>query len=37
MHDQIKSARGGKRLGSGRKSQNKVRVSYRLAPDVAWD
>ncbi|MBP9869886.1 MAG: hypothetical protein KBC53_00105 [Nitrosomonas sp.] len=35
MHDQIKSARGGYRKGSGRKNHNKVRVSYRLAPDVA--
>jgi len=31
----IKTARGGYRKGSGRKNQNKVRVSYRLAPDVA--
>ena len=33
--DPIRSVRGGKRAGSGRKSQNKVRVSYRLAHDVA--
>lgn len=31
----LDAARGGKRAGSGRKNQNKVRVSYRLAPDVA--
>jgi hypothetical protein len=30
-----KNAHGGSRKGSGRKNQNKVRVSYRLAPDVA--
>jgi len=31
----IKNTRGGSRKGSGRKNQNKVRVSYRLAADVA--
>lgn len=31
----IRPARGGKRAGSGRKNHNKVRVSYRLSPDVA--
>lgn len=31
----IKNTRGGSRKGSGRKNQNKIRVSYRLAPDVA--
>jgi len=31
----IKNTRGGSRKGSGRKNQNKVRVSYRLAHDVA--
>lgn len=33
--DQPRVERGGKREGSGRKNQNKVRVSYRLAADVA--
>jgi len=31
----IKNTRGGSRKGSGRKNHNKVRVSYRLAHDVA--
>jgi hypothetical protein len=31
----VKTKHGGSRNGSGRKNQNKVRVSYRLAHDVA--
>lgn len=32
--EQIRSARGGKRAGSGRKPEGKIQVSYKLAPDV---
>lgn len=32
--DQIQTARGGKRAGSGRKLEGKIKVSYKLAPDV---
>lgn len=32
--EQIRSALGGKRAGSGRKSEGKIQVSYKLAPDV---
>ncbi len=31
---QIRANRGGKRAGSGRKSEGKIQVTYKLAPDV---
>ena len=32
--NQTNPKRGGKRAGAGRKSEGKVKVSYKLAPDV---